>query len=122
MTSTISTDQPVQGDCCQSESDTATCFLGDPQDVLSKRMTRKPSKGDVELASKSLMSRDVIQVWLPSLVMTKEAVCFRVKLQSSQLVLGLILLTTINRHFKTTPINKNADCYGMPIDIQLQIA
>jgi len=29
----ISTDQRVKGDSCQSESDPATCFLGDLEDV-----------------------------------------------------------------------------------------
>ena len=30
----ISTDQRVKGDCCQSESDPATCFLCDPENIF----------------------------------------------------------------------------------------
>ena len=30
----LSTDQWVKGDCCQSKSDPATCFLGDPEHIF----------------------------------------------------------------------------------------
>jgi len=62
----ISTDQWVGG-CCHSESDPATCFLGDLEDV--SRYHEEASKRDLVL--KGLMSQSVIP---KSGYMTKEAV------------------------------------------------
>ena len=61
----ISTDQPVNGDCCQSESDPATCLLSNLEDVI-----RKPSKTDV--ADKCIMKFNLWRIshlvvfWLPT--------------------------------------------------------
>jgi len=44
------TDQWVNGDCCQSKSDPATCFLGDLEDA---------SNGDQDLAIQEISQSDV---------------------------------------------------------------